>query len=92
MKKLSPARRFKLITGQDVIKTSKQLEKSQKDEESNYTTDLMDFLQYGLYLAFSGKDPKEAKVEFQEFEETHEFDTEDQTLKSLMEKLKATFG
>lgn len=44
------------------------------------------------YLAFSGKDPKEAKVEFQEFEETHEFDTEDQTLKSLMEKLKATFG
>ena len=52
----------------------------------------MDFLQYGLYLAFSGKDPKEAKVEFQEFEETHEFDTEDQTLKSLMEKLKATFG
>lgn len=92
MKKLSPTRRFKMITGQDVIKTSKQFEKSQKDEESNDTTDLMDFLQYGLYLAFSGKDLKEAKKEFEEFKNTREFDTDDETLKSLMEKLKATFG
>ena len=39
MKKLSTARKFKMITSQDVMRASKQLEKKQKDEGANDLTD-----------------------------------------------------
>ena len=45
MKKLSTARKFKMVTGQDVMRASKQLEKKQKDEEANDLTDLIEFIQ-----------------------------------------------
>jgi hypothetical protein len=56
MKKLSTARKFKMITSQDVMRASKQLEKKQKDEEANDLTDLIEFIQLGLYLAFNESD------------------------------------
>ena len=36
MKKLSTARKFKMITGQDVMRASKQLEKKQKEKILNW--------------------------------------------------------
>lgn len=92
MKKLSTARKFKMITSQDVMRASKQLEKKQKDEESNDLTDLIEFIQLGLYLAFYENDLVKAKADFKEFEKTGEFDTADETIKTLMEKFKAEFA
>ena len=92
MKKLSTARKFKMITGQDVMRVSKQLEKKQKDEQANDLTDLIEFIQLGLYLAFYQSDLQKAKADFQEFLETGEFDTGEETIKTLMEKFKAEFA
>ena len=92
MKKLSTARKFKMVTGQDVIRASKQLEKKQKDEEANDLTDLIEFIQLGLYLAFYESDLVKAKADFKEFLETGEFDTVEETIKTLMEKFKAEFA
>ncbi|WP_332407578.1 hypothetical protein [Pseudolactococcus laudensis] len=92
MKKLSTARKFKMITGKDVMRASKQLEKKQKDEESNDLTDLIEFIQLGLYLSFYETDLVKAKADFKEFLETGEFDTADETIKTLMEKFKAEFA
>lgn len=92
MKKLSTARKFKMITGQDVMRASKQLEKKQKDEEANDLTDLIEYIQVGLYLAFHESDLVKAKEDFKEFQETGEFDTADETIKTLMEKFKAEFA
>ena len=92
MKKLSTARKFKMITSQDVMRASKQLEKKQKDEEANDLTDLIEFIQYGLYLAFNENDLQKAKADFKEFVETGEFDTGEETIKTLMEKFKTEFA
>ena len=92
MKKLSTARKFKMVTGQDVMRASKQLEKKQKDEEANDLTDLIEFIQVGLYLAFYETDLQKAKADFKEFEKTGEFDTADETIKTLMEKFKEEFA
>lgn len=92
MKKLSTARKFKMVTGQDVMRVSKQLEKKQKDEQANDLTDLIEFIQLGLYLAFNESDLVKAKADFKEFLETGEFDSGDETIKTLMEKFKAEFA
>ena len=92
MKKLSTARKFKIVTGQDVMRASKQLERKQKDEEANDLTDLIEFIQVGLYLAFHESDLVKAKEDFIEFQETGEFDTADETIKTLMEKFKQEFA
>lgn len=92
MKKLSTARKFKMITGQDVMRASKQLEKKQKDEEANDLTDLIEYIQVGLYLAFFENDLVKAKQDFKEFEQSGEFDTADETIKTLMEKFKQEFA
>ena len=81
-----------MITGQDVMRVSKQLEKKQKDEEANDLTDLIEFIQVGLYLAFNESDLVKAKQDFKEFEQSGEFDTADETIKTLMEKFKAEFA
>ena len=81
-----------MITGQDVMRASKQLEKKQKDEEANDLTDLIEFIQLGLYLAFFENDLQKAKADFKEFQETGEFDSGDETIKTLMEKFKAEFA
>ena len=81
-----------MITGQDVMRVSKQLEKKQKDEQANDLTDLIEFIQLGLYLAFHESDLVKAKADFKEFQETGEFDTADETIKTLMEKFKAEFA
>ena len=92
MKKLSVARKFKMITSQDVMRASKQLEKKQKDEQANDLTDLIEYIQFGLYLAFYENDLVKAKADFKEFEKTGEFDSGDETIKTLMEKFKAEFA
>ncbi len=92
MKKLSVARKFKMITGQDVMRVSKLLEKKEKDENCNDISDTIEFIEFGLYLAFYENDLAKAKQEFAMFEENGEYDTGDETIKSLMEKFKASFG
>lgn len=92
MKKLSTARKFKTITGQDVMRVSKLLEKKEKDENCNDISDTIEFIEFGLYLAFYETDLAKAKQEFAMFEENGEYDTGDETIKSLMEKFKASFG
>ena len=81
-----------MITGQDVMRASKQLEKKQKDEQANDLTDLIEYIQFGLYLAFFENDLQKAKADFKEFEQSGEFDTADETIKTLMEKFKAEFA
>lgn len=81
-----------MITAQDVMRASKQLEKKQKDEEANDLTDLIEYIQFGLYLAFFENDLVKAKADFKEFEKTGEFDTADETIKTLMEKFKEEFA
>ena len=90
MKQLSTARKFKLITKVDIFKKSKELETATKDE-SNDITEAIEFVQYGLYLAFYEKDLKKAKEYFDGFLTTGEFDTEDETVKRLKKKFKASF-
>ena len=74
------------------MRVSKQLEKKQKDEEANDLTDLIEFIQLGLYLSFYETDLVKAKADFKEFEKTGEFDTADETIKTLMEKFKEEFA
>lgn len=81
-----------MITGQDVMRASKQLERKQKDEEANDLTDLIEYIQFGLYLAFYENDLVKAKEDFIEFQETGEFDTGEETIKTLMEKFKQEFA
>lgn len=81
-----------MITGQDVMRASKQLEKKQKDEEANDLTDLIEYIQVGLYLAFNESDLVKAKQDFKEFDQSGEFDTGEETIKTLMEKFKAEFA
>ena len=81
-----------MTTGQDVMRVSKQLEKKQKDEEANDLTDLIEYIQVGLYLAFYETDLQKAKQDFKEFEQSGEFDTGEETIKTLMEKFKAEFA
>lgn len=85
MKQMSTAKKFKLITGHDLYAFQKKIEKETKSESENLT-ELMDFAQYGLYLAFYENDLTKAKIEFQEFQKTDEFDTNGQSLKKLMER------
>ena len=92
MKKLSTARKLKMITGQEVMRASKQLERKQKDEEANDLTDLIEYIQVGLYLAFYQSDLQKAKAGFKEFLEAGEFDTGEETIKTLMEKFKEEFA
>lgn len=92
MKKLSVARKFKMITSQDIMRVSKLLEKKEKDENCNDVSDTIEFIEYGLYLAFYENDITKAKSEFALFEENGEYDTQDETIKSLMERFKASFG
>lgn len=92
MKKLSVARKFKMITSQDIMRVSKLLEKKEKDENCNDVSDTIEFIEYGLYLAFYESDLFKAKSEFALFEENGEYDTGEETIKSLMERFKASFG
>ena len=70
----------------------KLLEKKEKDENCNDVSDTIEFIEYGLYLAFYEADLAKAKSEFALFEENGEYDTGEETIKSLMEKFKASFG
>ena len=81
-----------MITGQDVMRASKQIERKQKDEDANDLTDLIEYIQVGLYLAFYQSDLQKAKADFKEFVETGEFDTGEETIKTLMEKFKEEFA
>ena len=62
MKKLSVARKFKMITSQDIMRVSKLLEKKEKDENCNDVSDTIEFIEYGLYLAFYEADLAKAKM------------------------------
>ena len=53
---------------------------------------MIEFIQLGLYLAFNESDLTKAKADFKEFLETGEFDTGEETIKTLMEKFKAEFA
>ena len=92
MKKLSVARKFKMITGKDIMRVSKQLEKKEQDETCNDVSDTIEYIEFGLYLAFNEADLSKAKAEFAMFEENGEYDTGEETIKSLMERFKASFG
>ena len=82
MLKRSTAKTFKIITGRDLFAVQKQMEKEQGKEEGN-VTELMDFVQYGLYLALYETNITTAKQAFAKFQETDLFDTNGETLTSL---------
>lgn len=65
----STARKFKLITGRDLMAQMKRIEKETKDEGNNMTEE-MEFAQYGLHLAYYEVDLSKAKRDFSDFLET----------------------
>lgn len=82
MLKRSTAKTFKIITGRDLFAVQKQMEKEQNKEEGN-VTELMDFLQYGLFLALYETNITKAKQDFAKFLETDMFDTNGESLTKL---------
>lgn len=85
MKQLSTARKFKLITGRDIMRSMKDLDKESKDQGDNMT-EVMEFVQYGLHLAFYEVDLSKAKREFSEFTESGMLDSTIEPLTKLTEK------
>lgn len=84
MKKLSSARKFKMITGKDLFQQQKAMEKATKSDDGDIT-EAMEFVQYGLYLALFQDDLAIAKQEFADFKATFMFDTNGKGLGELVE-------
>ena len=85
MKQRSTAKKFKIITGSDLYAKQKKFELESKKEDGELT-ELIDFLQYGLYLALYSVDITKARQDFKEYLETDEFDTNGKTLQNLFEE------
>ena len=73
-KQLSTARKFKMITGKDLFQQQKAMDTELKKEDGEIT-DLMEFVQYGLYLALFQDNIVKAKSDFSDFRSSFEFDT-----------------
>lgn len=87
-KKQSTAYKFKLITGKDLFKQQQGIKKVEEDPDGDMT-EFMEYIQYGLYLALYQPNLEKAKVDFNEFCETHAFDTQGKSLNALLETWKA---
>ena len=82
-KKVSTAYKFKQITGKDLFQAQQELDSALKGEGA--ITEIMEFVQYGLYLALFQDNLPKAKSDFAEYMETHAFDTNGKGLKELVE-------
>ena len=83
-KQLSTARKFKMITGKDLFQQQKAMDTELKKEDGEIT-DVMEFVQYGLYLALFQDHIVKAKSDFADFRTSFEFDTDGKGLKELVE-------
>ena len=83
-KQLSTARKFKMITGKDLFQQQKVMDAELKKEDGEIT-DVMEFVQYGLYLALFQDNIVKAKSDFSDFRSSFEFDTDSKGLKELVE-------
>lgn len=83
-KQLSTARKFKMITGKDLFQQQKAMDMELKKEDGEIT-DVMGFVQYGLYLALFQDNIVKAKSDFADFRSSFEFDTDGKGLKELVE-------
>ena len=83
-KQLSTARKFKMITGKDLFQQQKAMDMELKKEDGEIT-DVMEFVQYGLYLALFQDNIVKAKSDFADFRSSFEFDTAGKGLKELVE-------
>ena len=83
-KQLSTARKFKMITGKDLFQQQKAMDTELKKEDGEIT-DVMEFVQYGLYLALFQDNILKAKSDFADFSSSFEFDTDGKGLKELVE-------
>ena len=83
-KQLSTARKFKIITGKDLFQQQKAMDTELKKEDGEIT-DVMEFVQYGLYLALFQDNIVKAKSDFFDFRSNFEFDTDGKGLKELVE-------
>lgn len=82
-KKVSTAYKFKMITGKDLFQAQQELDKTLKG--GGEITEIMEFVQFGLYLALFQDNIPTAKSDFAEYKETHAFDTNGKGLKELVE-------
>ena len=82
-KQLSTARKFKMITGKDLFQQQKAMDAELKKEDGEIT-DVMEFVQYGLYLALFQDNIVKAKSDFADFRSSFEFDTDGKGLKELV--------
>ena len=83
-KQLSTARKFKMITGKDLFQQQKAMDTELKKEDGEIT-DLMEFVQYGLYLALFFFFFFFFKSDLSDFRSNFEFDTDGKGLKELVE-------
>ena len=83
-KQLSTARKFKMITGKDLFQQQKAMDTELKKDDGEIT-DVMEFVQYGLYLALFQDNIVKAKSDFADFRSSSEFDTDGKGLKELVE-------
>ena len=79
-KQLSTARKFKMITGKDLFQQQKAMDTELKKEDGEITY-VMEFVQYGLYLALFQDNIVKAKGDFSEFRSSFEFYTGGKGLK-----------
>ena len=83
-KQLSTARKFKMITGKDLFQQQKAMDAELKKEDGEIT-DVMEFVQYGLYLSLFQDNIVKAKSDVSDFRTSFEFDTDGKGLKELVE-------
>lgn len=82
-KKVSTAYKFKMITDKDLFQAQQELDKALKS--GGEITEIMEFVQFGLYLALFQDNIPVAKSDFAEYKETHAFDANGKGLKELVE-------
>ena len=73
-----------MITGKDLFQQQKAMDTELKKEDGEIT-DVMEFVQYGLYLALLQDTIVNAKGDFADFRSSFEFDTDGKGLKELVE-------
>jgi len=73
-----------MITGKDLFQQQKAMDTELKKEDGEIT-DVMEFVQYGLYLALFQDNIVKAKSDFSDFRTSFEFDTDGKGLKELVE-------
>ena len=88
---LSTLRKYKLITGEDLMKSTNNLKKIVSDDNLESYTDTAEPIFYGLSLAYNMVDLNEAKRRYNESKTTHDLGEYVFTTERLSDLIKKAF-